>query len=100
MNVWYTHVFMFSVLYCWHTYIGHCNDMNEIMRSKLNTVGCTAEGPSDAFTVIYQSGLTGQLSWQAQVEAAIQDEPDPELFKEQVFSIALCKNMLYAFSIR
>ena len=34
------------------------------------------KGPVDAFTVIYQSGLARQISWQAQVEEAVKDEND------------------------
>ena len=34
------------------------------------------EGPIDAFTVMHQSGLARQISWQAQVEEAVKDEED------------------------
>ena len=50
------------------------------MRRKLERLNSKAtindKGPVDAFTVIYQSGLARQISWQAQVEEAVKDESD------------------------
>jgi len=56
------------------------SDVADMMRRKLERLNRKArmqdEGPIDAFTVIYQSGLARQISWQAQVEEAVKDETD------------------------
>lgn len=54
--------------------------MADVIKRKLERLNSRAgmlnEGPLDAFTVIYQSGLARQISWQAQVEEAVKDETD------------------------
>ena len=67
-----------------HTYVGHCDDVAEVIRRKLNSIDHKAKGPIDAFALIYQSGLARRLSWQAQVEEAVKDESDE--FWQQVHS--------------
>ena len=56
------------------------NDVADVIRRKLERLDTRAadldKGPVDAFTVIYQSGLARQISWQAQVEEAVKDESD------------------------
>ncbi|XP_065884791.1 transient receptor potential cation channel subfamily A member 1-like isoform X2 [Dysidea avara] len=56
------------------------SDVADVMRRKLERLNSKAtindKGPVDAFTVIYQSGLARQISWQAQVEEAVKDESD------------------------
>jgi len=51
-----------------------------VIRRKLERLDSKAtnldKGPVDAFTVMYQSGLARQISWQAQVEEAVRDESD------------------------
>lgn len=54
--------------------------MADVIRRKLERLNSKStsqkQGPIDAFTVIYQSGLARQTSWQVQVEAAVKDEVD------------------------
>ena len=56
------------------------SDVADVIRRKLERLDTNAadldKGPVDAFTVIYQSGLARQISWQAQVEEAVKDEDD------------------------
>ena len=58
----------------------HSSDVADVIKRKLERLnsrtGLLNEGPIDAFTVIYQSGLARQISWQAQVEEAVKDETD------------------------
>ena len=61
-------------------FLGCYNNEVEFTQSKLKAI----EGPSDTFTVIYQSGPAGLVSWQNQVKEAIQKEL-PE-FQEQVYN--------------
>ena len=58
----------------------HSNDVANVIKRKLDRLNNRAkmlrEGPIDAFTVMHQSGLARQISWQAQVEEAVKDEED------------------------
>ena len=60
--------------------IVHSSDVADVIRRKLERLDSIAatndKGPLDAFSVIYQSGLARQISWQAQVEEAVKDEND------------------------
>ena len=59
----------------------HSSDVADVIKRKLERLNSRAaglqdEGPIDAFTVIHQSGLARQTSWQVQVEEAVRDETD------------------------
>lgn len=54
----------------------YSDDVAEVIRRRLTTVSQKNKGPIDAFTIIYQSGLSRKLSWEAQVEEAVQHESD------------------------
>ena len=59
----------------------HTSDVADVIKRKLERLNSRAAGlqdagPIDAFTVIHQSGLARQTSWQVQVEGAVQDETD------------------------
>lgn len=57
------------------------SDVADVIKRKLEhlssrAAGLQNAGPIDAFTIIHQSGLARQISWQAQVEEAVRDETD------------------------
>jgi len=72
-----------------------------VIRRKLERLDSKAtnldKGPVDAFTVIYQSGLARQISWQAQVEEAVRDESD-EFWQMVIQKMYACSN--HACTIR
>lgn len=79
-------------------HVGHCDDVAEVIRLKLNSITHRAKGPIDAFTMIYQSGLARKLSWEAQVEEAVKDEPD-EFWQQVHNKTDVTSYRIYAFCV-
>ena len=74
-------MFIILTVCCWR-YAADPDDVAEVMENTLTAISCDPDGPSNAFTLIYQSGLISETLWQKQVEEAIQDLPDK--FEQQV----------------
>ena len=54
-------------------HIDNCNDVANVVMSKLDTTGRRA---SDASTLIRKGGLDNKVAWQAKVAEAAEDEHD------------------------
>ena len=79
--------------------IVHSSDVADVIKRKLERINSRAAGlqnagPIDVFTVIHQSGLARQISWEAQVEEAVRDETDD--FWQQVWQICNIFILLYS----
>ena len=55
--------------------VGDSSDVSDVILSRINSINHGSRRPSDAFTIIYESGLKQSL-WQAQVEEAVESETD------------------------
>ena len=62
--------------------VGDSSDASDVIQSRLNSISHRSQRPSDAFTIIYESGLKQSL-WQAQVEEAVESETDQFWIKVQ-----------------
>ena len=67
-----------SVFFC------HNPNGDETDQPSFSKADDDAEGPIDAFIIIYQSGLARKTSWEAQVDEVVYNETDE--FWQQVYS--------------